>query len=719
MKVCASKLRNFLFASFLVQGFLYSQNSIEKQADKLYKKMAFSEAIGAYKRYLQIEPEDKEAMCNLAHCYRLTGDSRAAETCYLKCLGLIKDHPELRFHYAQTLMMNGKLSQAIDQYDLYARENPNDSRGKRYVEWCNSINSYRKDSLNYIISPLSINTAEAEFGAIIFNEKLIFSSSRKDGLTIKEDKWTGEGFIDSYEISIDSQNMITDGVEKLAGKKSSKYHEGPASFTKDGRFMYLTRNISKESVGDEHIYNLRIYEYRHNGKSWGEEREILFGDKKNQSSIGHAAVSADGKLLVFTSDMGGGYGGKDLYLSYKKGNSWSEAQNLGPEINTEGDELFPWLHPDGTLYFASDGLGGFGGLDIYTARKTENCWAPPSNFGYPVNGSLDDFTIFLNDAKTDGFFASNRKGGMGGDDIYHFSKMATIEEPIANTELVSQTIYSAREPNLPSSQPSSGNESIILQTKLFLIGMVLHSKTFEPVPNAQVEIENLFSGIKKTQLTKMDGNFYFELEDGYEYQVRYLYQSRVLDEITVNTRNRPKGLKVLDGLLRGDPDASFVSETLSPKPVNDAVKRTQQDIILDTFQTASKDYGKSYFSSVDTETHTVIFPSYKEIPAPLKEVKPKPRTMDIASKKGLLFKIQIGAFQKSLNENSRFLSKLKGNYIRERGPGGTNRYLLGSFTNLKSAEEYLQYIQDLGYSDAFIAPYKDGKRLNIPAESAR
>lgn len=719
----------FILSSLLFCATLWGQNSIVKQADKFFEEYAYSKAIALYKKHLEGDPKDFQAQYKLAECYRLTGNSKESEPHFQKSLSLVDQFPQIRFHYAQALMMNGKTSAAMAQYDRYTIEQPADSRGKRFVDWCSNIEKYKKDSSLYTIAPLPINSDGSEFGAFIVGDKLIFSSSRKDGLASKKDNWTGEGYIDLYQTTILDNGMTSEVVEKMPGKEKTKYHEGPASFTADGRTMFLTRNITKNDITKGNVMNLHIFEYRFNGQDWGTGKELFFGQKKNGASYGHAATSPDGKFLVFTSDMKDGYGGKDLYISYRQGDDWSEPKNLGSKINTEGDELFPYIHADGTLLFASDGLGGFGGLDIYQCELINRSWADPVNLGSAINSSKDDFSLTFNADKSKGYFASNRNNSKSGDDIFFLSlpiQQAPVLDQAPAVELVNSNKSKVNMPS-PINKTGEGDKTTNEkpQTRLFLMGIVLNSKTFEPVENALVEIENIFNGVKKTQLTKTDGNFYFELEDGYEYKVRYLYQSRILDEITINTRTRPKGLKLLDGMLRGDPNSSYIATSPSPTPraTSPTLVTKGDEIIVDTFKTSSSNYGKSYYD-VDTESTTIIFNSMKEHnlkPSKTKDLVPPslPAPSTKKGEKGLVYKVQIGAFHRNLSDKSHFLNKVKGNYQLEKASNGMNRYIMGNFQDLSAGMEYLEYIKSLGYKDAFLAPYRDGKRLNIPAEEAR
>ncbi|MBK9017481.1 MAG: PD40 domain-containing protein [Saprospiraceae bacterium] len=239
--------------------------------------------------------------------------------------------------------------------------------------------------------------------------------------------------------------------EKFSNEINTKFHDASVAFSKNGEEIFFTRNNfldGKKEADDAGIMRLKIFYARSEGEGkWGELQSLPFNS--NEYSVAHPALSADGNKLYFASDMPGGFGGMDLYVSDKESGRWGPPMNLGPEVNTEGHEIFPYVAPDGKLYFASDGHVGLGGLDIYyTSLKEGDVWSAPENIGYPMNTVSDDFSIVFTEEGTCGFLASDREGGVGHDDIYSFKKTALSVEVLVFDErteapLEGATVYVA------------------------------------------------------------------------------------------------------------------------------------------------------------------------------------------------------------------------------------------------------------------------------------
>ena len=210
---------------------------------------------------------------------------------------------------------------------------------------------------------------------------------------------------------------------------NSKYHEGPVTFSDDFKTIWITRNNPNFSVSrskQEAVNNLRIFTFEWNGKRWAKEKEFQYNS--DSYSVGHPAFNANGNTLYFASDMPGGMGETDLFRSFKivseidsvnKIVTWSEPENLGPLFNTSGKEMFPYVHPKGIVFFASDGLGGFGGLDIFAAFPVADSFNV-INLGPPINSTYDDFGLIIDSAFVTWIFFFDRPGGVGSDDIYTF-----------------------------------------------------------------------------------------------------------------------------------------------------------------------------------------------------------------------------------------------------------------------------------------------------------
>ncbi len=261
-----------------------------------------------------------------------------------------------------------------------------------------------------------INTEHLEFSPAFYQNGIVYVTSRRSSGSV--DPKTGETFFELYYAEFDVNGMPL-SPQEFSINLNSQVHEGPVTFNRSWDKLYFTRNnMSKEGTraDDKGISRLKIYEASKGKYDWENVRELPFNS--DNYSVMHPALSPDGRRLYFSSDMPGGYGGFDLYMSEKVGDAWSLPINLGPDINTKGNEVFPFMHESGMLFFASSGHKGLGGLDIFMVNIRGSQWSKVSNLGEPFNSSRDDFGLILNPEGTLGFFSSDRAGGYGKDDIY-------------------------------------------------------------------------------------------------------------------------------------------------------------------------------------------------------------------------------------------------------------------------------------------------------------
>lgn len=289
-------------------------------------------------------------------------------------------------------------------------------------QWADSPeNMLKNDRLNRDIvlkNTNTINTGALEFSPVLYQNGLVYVSSRyKSG---EVDEKIGETFFELFYSEMDRNGMPTK-PENFSVEINSQVHEGPVSFNKAGDLMYftrsnlengLTKSDSKGRVG------LKIYEAQKGYFDWENVRALAFNS--DEYSCVHPSLSADGKRLYFASNMPGGYGGMDLYVVQKLGSAWSKPINLGPEINTDRNEVFPFIHESNMLFFSSNGHRGVGGLDIFMIDLGKRKWGSLINLGRPFNSPEDDLGLILDDSGHIGYFASNRGGGFGKDDIYMF-----------------------------------------------------------------------------------------------------------------------------------------------------------------------------------------------------------------------------------------------------------------------------------------------------------
>ncbi|MFN4255872.1 MAG: carboxypeptidase regulatory-like domain-containing protein [Saprospiraceae bacterium] len=288
---------------------------------------------------------------------------------------------------------------------------------------------YEKDGENKTVRVLncsSLNSRSTDYSPTYYQNGIVYVSSRqKSG---PQDKRTGETFFELYFAPFDPNGQPS-SPEKFSLEINSALHEGPVTFSRDWQTMYFTRNNTRRGVpkaDGKGIVRLKIYEAKRGPQDWEGVHELPFNS--DDYSCMHPTLSADGSELYFASDMPGGYGGFDLYVSRRAADgTWAKPENLGPTINTPKSEVFPFIHASGTLFFSSNGHYSLGGLDMFFADKTDDGTDyEVVNMGEPFNSAKDDLGIILNDDATGGFFSSDREPGWGKDDIFSF----TVEQGI-------------------------------------------------------------------------------------------------------------------------------------------------------------------------------------------------------------------------------------------------------------------------------------------------
>jgi len=414
----------FFFIGSLVA---YGQDSekLLERANQLLDGGQYTEAIAHYREIL-MEDNLFEAKKGLANCYRLVNSNKKAEYWYKILIHKSPGNPEFQFHYAQLLQKNGNCDEAKVWFTKYAST---DKRGLDFAAACEDLSIFTEGKDEYILLQLPFNSELSEFGPTFYKDGIVFTG----GGPVLENKSTFNSYTDLYF----SKRLSQDEYErpfKLRGKINDNFHDGPASFSPLGDEVWFTRTseiVIKES--EETRRNLTIWKgVLLDEHKWGKIEEFSFNNPNY--SVAHPSISKDGSKLYFVSDMPNGYGGTDIYVSYRRDTTWSEPVNLGPSINTISNEVFPFIHPDGTLYFCSDGHAGLGGIDVFYSVNENKEWSKPQNFGAPVNSAGDDITFVIDEYKNMGYFASNRYGGLGGDDLYYFE--LKIPNPIPQTSTI-------------------------------------------------------------------------------------------------------------------------------------------------------------------------------------------------------------------------------------------------------------------------------------------
>ncbi len=422
----------FLLISFIFFISVFSvsaQNKFSKAADDAFADQMYLLALQKYqKAYTKVKKNKAERdriSFRQAECYRMMNNTKKAEAAYKRLITnakYIKDEPKVLLYYADMLKTNGNYEEAQKQYQAYKEKSPGDPRADIGIETCKQAKEWIANPSKYSVKwEKLLNSKEDDFAPAYADRKfisVIFTSDRDASTGRDIDNWTGLEFSDFFFSRIDRKGDWSKPVlADEAGMINSKANDGVGQFNPRFSSFYFTRcwNSDRRKNGCA-IYKVS----RQGGTTWGEpERVDLGGD--SSTVMGHPSVAGDESIYI-SADLPGGYGGKDIWVAKKaKSGKGYIKENLGPEINTAGDELFPFIRHDSILYYASNGLPGMGGLDIFMTVKSNGKWSRPENMKYPINTPADDFGMVFNGEESEqGLFTSNRPGGKGRDDIYSF-----------------------------------------------------------------------------------------------------------------------------------------------------------------------------------------------------------------------------------------------------------------------------------------------------------
>ncbi len=404
----------------LVNG-IYAQSAKVKSADRYFDDFEYIDAIKLYEEVVNEGNSDMHICKQLAEAYRRIGNSTQSEYWYRMLIDMGTDDPIDYYYYAEALKSNKKYKEAELVIKKFSDMQTDDSRIHREIQAQKKVDRFSiADSNAFEIVKLVANSKFSDFSPAYYTkDKIVFSSARNENKSIYS--WDNQPFIDLFVADkLPSLQLVN--ARLFLQTASSDYHKGPVAFDSTCNTIHFTRNniakkrkLFKNKVSTN---NLKIFTAQNINSQWTNFQEFKYNS--DDYSTGHPSLSQDGNKLYFASDRPGGYGQTDIWVCSKVNEEWSEPQNLGSDINTEGNEMFPYIHSDGTLYFSSDGLTGFGGLDVYSATNLGDSTETVLNLGYPLNGPKDDFGYIMDNEKLTGYFSSNRDGGLGFDDIYAF-----------------------------------------------------------------------------------------------------------------------------------------------------------------------------------------------------------------------------------------------------------------------------------------------------------
>lgn len=522
------KKRLFILSLFtlLFVNASFSQKGIAKSAKKEYDNLSYVKTTEKLLKAAKEGNSSPELLESLANSYYYNGKMEEASKWYgelidLKLEGL---DPENHFRYSQALKGMGDYEKADNVLREFIRLKPEDSRSKMFNS--DYLITIENRSDEFEMKNLAINTAFSDFGTSIYQDNLVFASSR--GESKKLYNWNEQPFLDIYQLNPDGT------ASEIQGDINTKYHESSTAFTKDGKTVYFTRNNyykGKFKKNSNNIHGLKIYKAELIEGAWTNIEVLPFNSE--DYNVAHPTLSVDETKLYFSSDMDGTLGTSDIYVvEVKADGTYGSPENLGSKINTEGRENFPYISDKGTLYFSSDGHPGLGGLDVFAFKNIDDITSSNRkavNVGRPINSPKDDFEYIINETTLEGYLSSNRKDGKGDDDIYSFTR----------------TPY-----------------------KQFITGTVVDKTTDQILADADVVIYNKRKEVIKTLKTDANGGFSLKLpisEVQYKAQVnKDDYQEHQQDFVLDPESDESLALKLS---LEAKPDEVDLFKLLDLQPI--------------------------------------------------------------------------------------------------------------------------------------------------------
>ncbi|HMQ49745.1 MAG TPA: OmpA family protein [Saprospiraceae bacterium] len=415
---------------FLVAGQdLSAQNTKVKRAERLMEAGDYQSAITMLHQIIDKEPSD-EAKAALGAAYRSVGNIENAAQWYGQLASMPNANPEFQYIYGTLLFQLDNCEAAEHWFKQYLKLRPYDPRKKDLLNACQRKSELEKKSFSQVsLSLPTFNGPANDLGPVYYKNGLVFTAFRPDLVAAKENG----RFYSLFYVEVGEQNGVKNygTVTPFSKELNSPFHDAVVSFNQDQTEIFMTR--TRQMKVNQVENPIRRLEITHATQipqvGWSEAAPLPINS--DDYSVAHPYLSPDGEQLFFSSDMPGGFGGSDIYVIVRKEGQWGSSVNLGPNVNTEGDEVRPFISTSGALYFASNGHFGLGGQDIFFCQMTkDSIWGTAENLGAPFNTAHDDYGLILNSNGEEGYFTSNRPGGMGGDDIYFFQRkgqLAAIE----------------------------------------------------------------------------------------------------------------------------------------------------------------------------------------------------------------------------------------------------------------------------------------------------
>ncbi|HAR19559.1 MAG TPA: hypothetical protein DCR46_02795 [Cytophagales bacterium] len=577
-------------------------------AERHYKKMRYALAIEAYEEAFKFNKPNLDALEQLGDSYFKIGDTKNAErvlALYMSDTSLVNPDVYTIFLYGQTLAQNGKYEEASHWFGRYhnVKTLKDDSRGDDFSKaYKHNIHDFYKDSVLYDVYRLDINSPQSDFSPTFYKKGIVFASARRKENGIRRvHAWNNAAFLDMYYVDTNSinerifsthigkekasdigysyteENKVLHSDETFSTGNDSKTlgyhahifkgdsneyhssdpkplphgfnnrrHDGPCTFTPNQKMIVFTRNNSKggfakrskDGVNKMGLY----YSFKEDSLTW--KKVAAFPYNSKQYSTAHPAFAPDGKTMYFASDMPGGFGGSDLYKTTFDGTRWSKPENLGPKINTDGSDIFPFIDNHGVLYFASNGHPGLGGLDLFRFEDKKVI-----HMNYPISSKKDDFGIAVWADGRKGYISSNRHYGGFDDDLYYFEASKAM----------------------------------------ILAGKVLNAKTNVILPNTRIVLFDTLGKVLAETISDEEGNYRLQIEHQKIYRItgsknRYHDSTATISTVGIRGTNLNRDLHLWDKLnvmLIGTITDRETNEKIDSAQVRIVDKKTGQELFND------------------------------------------------------------------------------------------------------------------------------------------
>jgi outer membrane protein OmpA-like peptidoglycan-associated protein/tetratricopeptide (TPR) repeat protein len=566
-----------------------------KKGDAFFNNLDYHKAIQCYQKALKKKKyaNNPELLIHVADAFRFIKDYSNASNYYKLGIQAGSVNPDAFLHYGMILKSQGQYDEAEAQFRKCLEKKPGDVLATNGIRSCQDVKKWKTKPKEYEVKNIEkLNTDKSEFSPVVWKNNLVFVAERVDDLiNFSQYDYNGKPYLNVYLSEL--KNGEPGKEQGFSRKLNSNYHDGPVCFTKDGNTIYFTRVKYvglKKKTG--FVNRAKIFSAELSGTNL--KKQMDFQYDSDDYSIAHPNISEDGQLLFFASDKPGGFGGMDIYVCKKNASGWDAPVNLGPDINTSGAEEFPFLRSDGILFYSSNGLPGFGGMDIFSAYQVSGKWIMRRNEGMGINDVTDDFGIFFTNKK-EGYFSSDRAGGKGSDDIYSFT---FTEKSVVLDGFILTALDTAR---------PAGDQKIIL------VEPDGH-KVAEGRTNSKgyFKFENLEA--EKKYMVKMD-----ETDPGFSDYPRYYYSDDKGNIMRVTKKDDKQGKFIFQGLplaenaspeLENKEDITIAGNVLfgdnATAPVTNAkmILKDEKGHVID--ETTTNAFGSFAFRNLPSDRNYII-----------------------------------------------------------------------------------------------------------------